>query len=114
MMGGAAPATPDASFFIGMQHARSNRNGYWNPLKDAFLGEFRSEFIARLRELDKTILHPDNIAPLVDAAVAEFDIDDAASAPAGAPCAGQPLIAGWRIKEFARARSFRIALGMFD
>ena len=65
---------------------RSNRNDYWNQLKDAFLRAYRSELIARLQELDRTILHPDAVAALADELAAQYQPEEALSSPAGVSC----------------------------
>jgi hypothetical protein len=113
VMGGAPPSTADASFFVGQWNVRSNRNDYWNQLKDAYLRAFRDEFLDRLRELDRTILHPDAVAALADELAPRYRSDEALTAPAGMSC-GPAEDDLQRLKDFAYARSARIAAGLFD
>jgi hypothetical protein len=113
VMGGAPPSTYDASFFVGQWNVRSNRNDYWNQLKDAFLRAFREEFIARLRELDRTLLDPDAVSALADELAAQYQPEEALASPAGVSCgtAEEDLA---RLKEFAYSRSARLQAGLFD
>jgi hypothetical protein len=113
VMGGSAPSTYDASFFVGQWNVRSNRNDYWNQLKDAFLRAFRQEFIDRLRELDRTVLDPDAVSALADELAAQYQPDEAMASPAGVSCgtATEDLL---RLKEFAYARSARLQADLFD
>lgn len=113
-MGGASPALPDASFFTGVENVRSNRNEYWNRIKDAYLRAFRDEFIARLQELDRTVLAPDTVAEIMDQVAAQYAADEAESSPTGPLCGGRWQEAIERIKNFAIVRSARIRLGLFD
>jgi hypothetical protein len=92
---------------------RSNRNDYWNQLKDAYLRAFRAEFIQKVKELDKTVLDPDQVAALVDEMAAQYQPEEAALSPAGVSC-GLHTAAIKRLKDFAYARSDRIAAGLFD
>jgi hypothetical protein len=113
MMGGSAPSLADASFFTGQFNVRSNRNDYWNQLKDAFLKAYRTEFITRLVELDQTVLAPEQVSALVDQLTAPYKQDEAMLSPAGVSC-GMAADAVQRLKDFAYARSARIAAGLFD
>lgn len=113
MMGGAAPSLFHASFFAGQYNVRSNRNDYWNHLKDAYLRAFRAEFLAKVVELDRTVLHPDAVAALIDQVTAGYQAAEAMDSPAGVTC-GTHTAALTRLKEFAYARSARIAAGLFD
>jgi hypothetical protein len=113
VMGGAAPSLADASFFNGQFNVRSNRNDYWNQLKDAFLRAYRSEFIARVVELDQTVLAPEQVSALVDQLTAPYKAEEAMLSPAGVSC-GMAADAVQRLKDFAYARSARIAAGLFD
>jgi hypothetical protein len=113
MMGVAAPSLADASFFTGQYNVRSNRNDYWNHLKDAYLRAFRAEFIQRTVELDQTILAPDVVSALIDELTAAYQPEEALLSPAGVSC-GVAADAIRRLKEFAHARSARIAAGLFD
>jgi len=107
------PSLADASFFTGQYNVRSNRNDYWNQLKDAFLRAYRDEFIARLVELDQTVLAPEQVSALVDQLTAPYRADEAMLSPAGVSC-GMAAEAVQRLKDFAYARSARIAAGLFD
>jgi hypothetical protein len=113
MMGVAPPSLADASFFTGQYNVRSNRNDYWSVLKDAYLRAYRAEFLARVIELDATVLDPGNVAALVDQLTAAYHADEALLSPAGASC-GKAADALQKLKDFATARSARIAAGLFD
>jgi hypothetical protein len=113
VMGGSAPSTADASFFVGQWNVRSNRNDYWNQLKDAFLRAYRAEFIARLQELDRTVLQPDAVSALADELAAQYQPEEALASPAGVSC-GTAASDLDRLKDFAHARSARMAAGLFD
>ena len=75
-----------ASIYMGEQGDPDNRSAWWNFMKDAFLKAFREEYDDRLLELNNTLLHPDNVARLVDAVTAEANPQEAAQAPAGIAC----------------------------
>ena len=110
-------AAPESSVFIGQNGVRSNRDNWWNFLKDAFLKSHRAEMVAKLRELDKTVLSPENVSRLVDDAAGEYVLSEAMAAPAAAVninnCDGAAALAT-RIKEFAETRRYRIREGLFD
>jgi hypothetical protein len=117
--GFSAPSAVDASFFAGVENGRSNFRDLSNPLKDSFLRVFRAEFLARLRELSGSVLHPSNVLPLIDEAVASYSVDEARDAPAGLPntpqCGmGDPVMVGARMKAFVRGRYERVLDGLFD
>ncbi len=112
-MGGGAPSASDASFFIGVQNARSNRSDYWNTLKDSFLRAYRNEFIDRVRELAKTVLSPDNVWAATDELTADYAYEDAVQSPAGVAC-GVPATSITRMKNFAVARHQRVLAGFWD
>jgi hypothetical protein len=115
MFGGFNPM--ESSFFIGQQGNRSNRENWWNYLKDAFLRAYRPEVIAKLRELDQTVLSPENVARLVDAAAAEYVLEEAMAAPGSANnlnnCGGAAAFAA-RIKEYAEQRRERLRGAWWD
>ncbi len=115
MMGGNTGA--DASFFFGAFNIRSNREGWWNYLKDAYLRTFRQEFLTRLKELVAGPLSPASIAEMTDEAAADYVLDEAMAAPASAiniaSCGGAAALVT-RMKAFAQARSDRISQGQFD
>jgi hypothetical protein len=113
VMGGAPPATADASFFAGQWNVRSNRNDYWNSIKDAYLRAFRPEFIARVQQLDRTVLQPDQVAALAEELYGQYQPEEALASPAGVSC-GDARADIDRLIEFAYARSARIAAGLFD
>ena len=120
MMGGSEPAVASGSFFSGQYANRSNRNDYWSYLKDAFLRAFRQEFIDRVTELSKTVLHPDAVAELADEVTAQYQPEEALAAPAiraGTPwqqtCGPGDVNLG-RLKRFAYDRTVRIGQGLFD
>ncbi len=113
VMGQAEPSLATASFFSGQWANRSNRNDYWSYLKDAYLRAFRDEFIERTKELDKTVLHPDAVAELMDEVAARYQADEAMAAPGGTSC-GPPLEDMNRLKRFAYERSTRLSQGLFD
>ena len=75
-----------ASIYMGEQNDPDNRSGWWNYLKDAFLKEFREEYDDRLLLLNNTVLHPSNIAKLVDEITAEANVAEAQKSPAGLQC----------------------------
>lgn len=75
-----------SSLYMGMQGDASNRSGWWNYLKDAFLRSYRTEYQDRLLLLNNTILHPDNVSRLIDEATAAANPAEAARAPAGLAC----------------------------
>jgi hypothetical protein len=113
VMGGAPPSTFDASFFAGQWNVRSNRNDYWSYLKDAYLRAFRAELIARVSELDRTVLEPNAVSALIDELTDQYEPTEAAASPAGVSC-GKAADAVMRLKDFAYARSARVAAGLFD
>jgi len=75
-----------ASIYMGEQGDPDNRSGWWNYMKDAFLKAFRQEYDDRLLLLNNTILHPDNVARLVDEVTAKANPAEAQKAPAGLQC----------------------------
>jgi hypothetical protein len=113
VMGLAPPSAADATFFTGVQNARSNRNDYWNYLKDAYLKAYRKEFLDKVRELDRTVLAPESVWKVIDDMTADYALDEAALSPAGV-CSLRPQDNVARMKQFAVARHQRIADGMFD
>ncbi|MBI4604505.1 MAG: lamin tail domain-containing protein [Planctomycetes bacterium] len=76
----------NASLYMGEQGDPDNRSGWWNYVKDSLLKSYRPEYEDRLLLLNNTILHPDNIARLVDEVTAVADPAEAAKAPAGVSC----------------------------
>ena len=58
------------------------------------------------------MLHPDAVSDLVDELAAQYQPEEALAPPAGVSC-GTPDDLN-RLKEFAYARSARMAQGLFD
>jgi hypothetical protein len=120
-MGFSPLSTPDTSFFNGRENDRSNRNNWMNYLKDAYLRSFREEFLARLKELSQTVLHPANVTALIDEAAADYAAEEAKQAPNAlmspiplcSPIGDEPA-AVERMKDFARRRHERLLDGFFD
>ena len=75
-----------ASIYMGEQGNPDNRSGWWHRLKDAFLKAFRSEYELRLLELNNTILHPDNVLPILEEEAAKLDTAEANAAASGFSC----------------------------
>jgi hypothetical protein len=100
------------SFFVGQQGNTSNRSGYWNRLKDAFLhpGVYRTEFEQKLVSLAKTLLSPANVKAMVDQATTQFSQSDAKAAPAGIAC--DPAFVTTTVKNFADARHANLMGGI--
>jgi len=119
LFGSNPPSAADGSFFDGVENARANRNNLMNFIKDSFLRTFRQEFIQRLKDLSQDVLHPNNVAALVDEALTRYDVEEAKLAPAGIitvpMCGGgDPVVTATRMKNFARVRWERIQDGLFD
>ncbi len=76
----------NSSVFMGMQGDRSNRSGWWHRLKDTFLRAFREEYEEHLLLLNNTILHPDNVFPLVDEVTAQSNLEEARASGGGLGC----------------------------
>lgn len=98
---------PDASIFLGEEGDPDNRDGYWSYFKDSFLRAYRAEYVARLRELNATLLTPATIEPLLAATLAALDRDEAESAPAGLDCDVDAKLAEYR--EYAAERNAYVA-----
>jgi hypothetical protein len=96
------------SFFVGEEGDPDNNTptgystGLWNRLKDGFIKSHRAELIARLHELDQTVLSPQNVKAKMDEAAAIFSQADANASPAGFACSFATEVA--IIKSFADAR----------
>jgi CotH kinase protein/Lamin Tail Domain len=117
--GFAGPSAFDGSFFSGVVNGRSNYRDLPNYLKDSFLRVYRAEFLARVEELSRSVLHPDNVTALIDEALAEYALEEAKEAPAGitlsAGCGlGDPVIVANRMKSFVRLRHERVLDRLFD
>lgn len=98
---------PDASLFLGEEGDPDNRDGYFSYFKDAFLRAYRAEYVARLRELNGSLLTPATIEPLLAATLAALDRDEAERAPAGLDCDVDAKLAEYR--EYAAERSAFVA-----
>lgn len=96
----------NSSIFMGVQGDASNRSGWWNYMKDGFLKAFRTEYEDHLLLLNNTILHPDNVAMLVDEFAAKADFDEAAASPAGTGCSYSGRVSSF--KSFANQRFTRV------
>ncbi len=91
-----------ASIYLGEEGDPDNRSGWWNRIKDSFLRVYRSEYDARLAELNETVLHPDTVVPLVDANEADWTLSEVTATPAPPYC---DFTAGAeRFRTFARDR----------
>ncbi len=97
----------DASVFLGEEGDPDNRDGYWSRFKDSFLRAYRTEYLARLRELNATLLTPTTIEPLLAATLAALDRDEAESAPAGIDCDIDAKLAEYR--EYSAERNAFVA-----
>jgi len=75
-----------SSIYMGEQGDSSNRSGWWNYLKDAFLKSYRAEYQERLRELNETLLTPQRMNELIDRVLAEADPTEANRAAAPLSC----------------------------
>jgi hypothetical protein len=117
--GFAGPSAFDGSFFSGVVNGRSNYRDLPNYLKDSFLRAYRAEFLARVEELSRSVLHPDNVTALIDEALAEYALEEAKEAPAGITLSGgcglgDPVIVANRMKNFVRLRHERVLDRLFD
>ena len=77
---------PESSIFMGEEGDPSNRLGWWNRWKDAFLQVYRDEYVARLREYNDDILSPAQIEQRVDEVAAQWVQAEIDAAPAGFDC----------------------------
>jgi spore coat protein CotH len=84
--GGNEFADAQSSIFIGEEGDQDARDGLWNYFKDSFFRAYRTEFVARLQELNDTVLAPAVVQDLVDQTVAALDEQEALAAPAGMEC----------------------------
>ena len=101
--GFGSPSAYDGSFFSGVINGRSNYRDLPNYLKDSFLRAYRAEFLARVEELSRSVLHPDNVTALIDEALAEYAVEEAREAPAGVSLSsgcglGDPIVVANRMK----------------
>ncbi len=117
--GFSPPSAVDASFFAGAANGRSNFRDLSNDLKDSYLRVFREEYLARLRALSETVLHPSNVMAIIDEVAQDYVLEEARAAPAGvsnqAICGmGDPAPVIARMKAFARGRYERVQDGLVD
>jgi hypothetical protein len=100
------------SFFVGEKGDTDNNTpagydiGLWNRLKDAFIKSYRAELVARLKQLDQTVLSPANVKAKMDEAAAIFSQADATASPAGFACTFATELGN--MKKFADARHARV------
>ncbi len=73
-----------------------------NRWKRAFLDVFGGTFDARLKELNETLLHPDNVARIVDESLARYDVHEAEQMLNTPACDAQAEAEA--MKRFARRR----------
>jgi hypothetical protein len=111
----------ESSFFHGRENDRSNRNNWFNYLKDTYLQTFRDEFVARLKELSQSVLHPANVEAVIDDIAARYDVAEAKLSPIAAMASMVPMcslgdapMVAARMKTFARRRHERILDGLLD
>lgn len=76
----------DSSLFIGEEGDPSNRDGVWNYLKDSFFRAYRTEYVARIKSLNRDILEASKVRGMLSDARASADFDEAQSAPGGTGC----------------------------
>ncbi len=111
-----------SSFYSGEQNDRSNRSGWWNLLKDAYIKTYRSNLQQTIRGLTVTgkPLDAAVVSRLVDEAASGYVREEAAQSPAARSdpayinaCGGAAALAA-SIKTFARDRNARVALGAWQ
>jgi spore coat protein CotH len=93
---------PTSSIYIGEDGNLDNREGWWNYFKDAFLKTYRAEFEQRMRELNQTVLHPDNVSRIVDEVAGTVNLAEAGESLSGLAC--DFTAAPGQFKQFARER----------
>ncbi len=81
----------NSSLYLGMERVPDpgipgNRSGWWHRLKDTLMKSFREEYEEHLLLLNNTLLHPDNVFPLVEAVTAQANLAEAMAAPARLAC----------------------------
>jgi hypothetical protein len=111
----------ESSFFHGRENDRSNRNNWFNYIKDTYLQTFRPEFVARLKDLSQSVLHPGNVEAVIDEIAARYDVAEAKLSPIAVmspmvpmcSLGDAPMVAA-RMKSFARRRHERILDGLLD
>jgi hypothetical protein len=87
-----------------MSGDRSNRSGWWNYLKDTVLRSHRAEYEDQLFILNNTVLHPDNVAALVDEVTAQASTQEASQSASGLACGFTFESRATSFKNFARVR----------
>ncbi len=103
--GWGCPTQPcyNSSLYMGMQGDASNREGWWNYVKDSFLKAYRGEYDERMRLLNNTVLTPQNIGRILDGVLAEASQTEANQAAAPLGCSFTSAAAAFR--SFAQQRS---------
>ena len=101
---------PNSSIYMGEQGDPSNRSGWWNYLKDAFLKAFRSEYEERLLELNETLLTPEKMNEFLDRVLAEANPAEANQAAAPMSCSFSAAAATMRNFAVVRQRVVRQAI----
>lgn len=75
---------PTASLLLGDQ--QNPQRGNWSFFKDTLLGAFREEYLARVRELNSTLLRPESIASILKEYFQSADFSEAQQSPSGMAC----------------------------
>ncbi len=101
---------PNSSIYMGEQGDPSNRQGWWNYLKDAYLKAFRAEYEERLRELNETLLTPEKMNEYLDRVLAEADPGEANQAAAPMSCSFSSAASTMRNFAVVRQRVVRQAI----
>lgn len=99
-----------ASLYMGEAGDPDNRSGWSNRIKDAFLRVYRAEYEQTLATFNETVLHPDAVIPLVDAAEAEWDLAEVSATPAGPQCSFPG--GAQSLRDFAQARHDVVAAAL--
>jgi hypothetical protein len=100
----------EASIYLGEEGDPDNRSGWSNRIKDAFLRVYRAEYEETLGALNETVLHPDAVIPLVDAAEASWDLAEVSASAAGPQCSFPGGAQDFR--DFARERHDVVAAAL--
>jgi hypothetical protein len=106
-LGGTTRMPATASFYVGEVGDPHTPATQVNWLKDSFMKTFRAELHARLGELDKTLLAPDNVGKLVNEFAARFSVADWAASSAAKPTQSSctdPAVNMETVRRWARAR----------
>lgn len=99
---------PESSIFTGTLGHPDNANDYpGNHFKDTILRSFTAEYRMKLDDLNETVLHPDNLGPMVDAYFANASRAEAEAALSPVSC--YFVDGGDNFKAFARDRHDHVA-----